>query len=198
VTQNQNKTSGSKRSGGRATSSAKSGAKPTGSRAGSASTRSNSGATRAAKTRSSQSGSNGRSRTQRTAKASGAKRTTRSTAKSTNGSASRAAPSASANGRGSSGITSTVKNVASKAKGPAVAVGAAAAGVAGGLVIRSRTRRKTILGVPVPKHLPAVDPQAILKSVGSASKQLAKTSKSVSKDIERAGDQAEKIGKILG
>jgi hypothetical protein len=79
-----------------------------------------------------------------------------------------------------------------------VAVGAAAAGVAGGLVIRSRTRRKTILGVPVPKHLPAVDPQAILKSVGSASKQLAKTSKSVSKDIERAGDQAEKIGKILG
>jgi hypothetical protein len=77
-------------------------------------------------------------------------------------------------------------------------VGAAAAGVAGGLVIRNRTRRKTVLGVPVPKHLPTVDPQAIVKSVGKASKQFAKTSKSVSKDIERAGDQAERIGKILG
>jgi hypothetical protein len=70
-------------------------------------------------------------------------------------------------------------------------------GVAGGLLIRSRTRRKTILGVPVPKRLPSVDPKAIAKTVGSASKRFAKTSKSVSKDIERAGDQAEKIGKIL-
>ena len=51
------------------------------------------------------------------------------------------------------GVTDTLKDVASKAEGPAVAVGAAAAGVAGGLVIKSRTRRKTILGVPVP-HLP--------------------------------------------
>ena len=146
------------------------------------------------------SGSNGSSRgTRSTAKASGTKRTTRSTAKSNSGRANRAATAASTNGRGSSsGITDTVKNVATKAKGPAVAVGAAAAGVAGGLVIRSRTRRKTILGVPVPRHLPTVDPQAILKSVGSASKQFAKTSKSVSKDIERAGDQAERIGKILG
>jgi hypothetical protein len=95
-------------------------------------------------------------------------------------------------------IAHTIKDVASNAKGPAVAVGAAAAGVAGGLVIRSRTRRKTIFGVPVPKRLPSVDPQAIVKSVGNASKQFAKTSKSVSKDIERAGDQAERIGKILG
>jgi hypothetical protein len=65
-------------------------------------------------------------------------------------------------------------------------------------VIRNRSRRKTVLGIPLPKHLPTVDPQAIVKSVGHASKQFAKTSKSVSKDIERAGDQAERIGKILG
>ena len=205
MAQNQRKTSTSKRSGGRAGSSAKSGAKTTAARAGSAPSRSNSAASRstsASKKRASQtsSGSNGSSRgTRSTAKASGTKRTTRSTAKSNSGRANRAATAASTNGRGSSsGITDTVKNVASKAKGPAVAVGAAAAGVAGGLVIRSRTRRRTILGVPVPRHLPAVDPQAILKSVGSASQQFAKTSKSVSKDIERAGDQAERIGKILG
>jgi hypothetical protein len=106
---------------------------------------------------------------------------------------------ASSNGRANSrGVTDTIKDVAGKAKGPAVAVGAAAVGVAGGLAIRSRTRRKTILGVPVPKQVPTIDPQAIAKTVGNASKQFAKTSKSVSKDIERAGDQAERIGKILG
>jgi hypothetical protein len=144
---------------------------------------------RTAQTRSSSS-SNGRA-TRSTGKASATKRT--SSAKS------RTSTPATSNGRASGGgIADTIKDVASKAKGPAVAVGAAAAGVAGGLVIRNRTRRKTVLGVPLPKHLPTVDPQAIVKSVGQASKQFAKTSKSVSKDIERAGDQAERIGKILG
>ena len=183
MAQNQPNTGTSKRSGGRGGSSAKS-----------AATRS----TSASKKRASRtpSGSNGSSRgTRRTAKASTA---TRSTTKSSSGRAKRATTAASPNGRVSnSGLTGTVKEVASKAKGPAVAVGAAAMGVAGGLVIRNRTRRKTILGVPVPKHLPALDTKAILKSVGSASKQFAKKSKSVSKDIERAGDQAERIGKIL-
>jgi hypothetical protein len=160
--------------------------------------------TSAAKKRPSQarSSSNASSRSTRSpAKGSATKRTTRSTAKSQSSSnaKSRVATPATSNGRGSSsGLADTIKDVASKAKGPAVAVGAAAAGVAGGLVIRNRTRRRTILGVPVPKHLPTVDPQAIVKTVGNASKQFAKTSKSVSKDIERAGDQAERIGKILG
>ena len=54
-----------------------------------------------------------------------------------------------------------------------------------------------MLGIPVPKHLPSVDPKSLAKTVGEASTQFAKTSKSVSKDIERAGDQAERIGKIL-
>ena len=203
--QNQQKTSTSKRSGSRAASSAKSATKTTATRARSASSRSSSAASRSTgaskkprtKTRAARTGAAAGRRS--TAKASGTKRTTRSTAKANGGRANRAATVASTNGhRSDSGITDTVKDIASKAKGPAVAVGAAAAGVAGGLAIRSRTRRKTILGVSVPKHVPAVDPQAILKSVGSASKQFAKTSKSVSKDIERAGDQAERIGKILG
>jgi hypothetical protein len=81
-------------------------------------------------------------------------------------------------------------------------VGAAAAGVAGGLVL-SRTRRKKVLGVPVPRSIakvdvPDLDVKAVAKAVGKASKQFGQTTKNVSKDIERVGDQAERIGKILG
>jgi hypothetical protein len=101
----------------------------------------------------------------------------------------------------SNGVPGTIKQVASSAKRPAVAVGAAAAGLAGGLVLRSRTRRKTVLGVPVPsgigKTLSGIDAKSVAKTVGQASKKFAKTTKNVSKDLERAGDQAERIGKIL-
>ncbi len=78
-------------------------------------------------------------------------------------------------------------------------MGAAAAGVVGGLMLKTRGRRKTVLGVPMPrpKDLPDIDAKAIVKTVGSATKQFAKTSKKVSKDLERASDQAERIGKIL-
>jgi hypothetical protein len=114
--------------------------------------------------------------------------------------------SSSSNGSGSSaaasrldGAVGTVKHVASKAKGPAVAVGAATAGVAGGLLLKSRLSRPKVLGIPVPRSLgkPNLDVKSIAKTVGEASQSFAKTSKSVSKDIERAGDQAERIGKIL-
>ena len=101
----------------------------------------------------------------------------------------------------SNGVPATIKQVANTAKRPAIAVGAAAAGVAGGLVLRSRTRRKTVLGVTVPrsigKTLSGLDAKSVAKTVGQASKQFAKTTKNVSKDLERAGDQAERIGKIL-
>jgi hypothetical protein len=90
--------------------------------------------------------------------------------------------------------------VASKAKGPAVAVGATAAGVAGGLLIRSRTRQRKVLGVPVPRSLgkPEIDVKSLAKTVGKASKQFGQTTKTVSKDMEKVGDQAERIAKILG
>jgi hypothetical protein len=94
----------------------------------------------------------------------------------------------------SNGVPETIKKVANTAKRPAIAVGAAAAGVAGGLVLRSRTRRKTVLGMSIPR---SIDAKSVAKSVGQASKKFAKTTKSVSKDLERAGDQAERIGKIL-
>jgi hypothetical protein len=76
-------------------------------------------------------------------------------------------------------------------------------GVAGGLVLRGRLRRKRILGVPIPRSIakpsfPDVDLKAVAKSVGKASKQFGQTTKNVSKDMERVGDQVERIGKILG
>jgi hypothetical protein len=97
----------------------------------------------------------------------------------------------------------SVKGAVTKVSGPAVALGATAVGVAGGLVLRGRLRRKTILGVSVPRSigkssLPDVDVKAMAKSVGKASKQFGQTTKTVSKDLERVGDQAERIGKILG
>ena len=96
----------------------------------------------------------------------------------------------------SNGVVDTVKSAASKAGAPALAVGAAAAGVAGGLILRGRSRRRKVLGIPLPGG--GVDVKSVAKSVGKASKQLGQTSKSVSKDIERVGDQAERFGKILG
>jgi hypothetical protein len=94
-------------------------------------------------------------------------------------------------------VVGTLKDVAGKAARPAAAVGAAAVGVAGGLALKGRTRRKKVLGVSLPRSLD-VDVKSVSKSVGKASKQLGRTSKTVSKDIERVGDQAERIGKILG
>jgi hypothetical protein len=97
-------------------------------------------------------------------------------------------------------VTGAIKEVATRVKAPAVAAGAAAAGVAGGLVLRGRKRRRTVLGISVPRSLSRgldLDPKAVAKTVGSASKRFAKSSKSMSKELERAGEQAEKIGKIL-
>lgn len=100
-------------------------------------------------------------------------------------------------------MVGTLKGAASKAGGPAVAVGAAAAGLVGGLVLNRRTRRTKVLGVTLPRSigkakLPDLDVKSVVKSLGNASKQFGQTSKTVSKDIERVGDQAERIGKILG
>lgn len=96
-------------------------------------------------------------------------------------------------------VKDTATKAASKAAGPAIAVGAAAAGVAGGVLLRGRLRRKRVLGVPLPRSLNGgLDAKSIAKTVGEASASFAKTSKSVSRKIERAGDQAERIGRVLG
>jgi hypothetical protein len=95
-------------------------------------------------------------------------------------------------------MVSTLKEAVGKAKGPAIAVGAAAAGVAGGLALKSRRDRKTLLGVHIARSLAKdLDVKSVAKSVGKASRKVGQTSKSVSRDIERVGQQAERIGKIL-
>jgi hypothetical protein len=72
-------------------------------------------------------------------------------------------------------------------------VGAAVAGVAGGVALKGRSRKPKVLGVSVPE----IDVKSVAKTVGKASKQLGETSKNVSKDIERLADHAERIGKVL-
>jgi hypothetical protein len=56
--------------------------------------------------------------------------------------------------------------------------------------------------VPLPAPLQKaklsdLDVRSVAKAVGEASQSFAKTSRTVSKDIERAGEQAERIGKVL-
>jgi hypothetical protein len=104
--------------------------------------------------------------------------------------------------RDSNGVVGTIRQVASKAKGPAIAVGAAAAGAAGGVLLRDRTRKKKVLGVPVPRSfgkskVTDLDLPEVVKSVGRASQHFGQKTKSVSKDMERVGDRAERVGKML-
>jgi hypothetical protein len=103
----------------------------------------------------------------------------------------------------SNGTLDTVKNAASRASGPAVAAGAVATGVAAGIALKSRTRRKNVLGVPLSRtigqpKLPRLGMRSVAKTVGKASKQLGQTSKSVSKRAERFGAQAKQAVKTLG
>jgi hypothetical protein len=95
-----------------------------------------------------------------------------------------------------------VRKVARKAAAPALAIGATAAGVAGGIALKSRAQRPKVLGVKLPRSigkpsLGDLDMKSVAKNVGKASKQLGQASKSLSKDIQRVGEQAERIGKVL-
>jgi hypothetical protein len=86
------------------------------------------------------------------------------------------------------------------AKGPALAIGAAAAGFAGGAVLMKRRRTRRILGIKVPRQLvpkPSLNGGSLVKQVAKASKQAGKTGQDMSKDLERLSVQAERIGKVL-
>jgi hypothetical protein len=86
---------------------------------------------------------------------------------------------------------STFKELAGRAKGPAIAGGAAVVGL---LALQRRRRRTKVLGLALPSEL---EMKSLAKTIGKASKEFGKASKTVSKDIERLADQAERIGKIL-
>ena len=97
----------------------------------------------------------------------------------------------SSNGNGH-GVVGSAKQVAHKAKVPAIAIGAAAAGMAGGIALGSRARPRTVLGVPMPKHRPSVDAKSLAKSVGKVGANFVKTSKRVSKERARRPGEADR------
>ena len=137
-----------------------------------------------------------------------AKRTTtarRTTASGTTASRNGAARQNGASRNGgspSNGVATSLKSMGGtvvhgmdRAAKPALAVGATAVGIAGGIALRRR--QKSTLPFGLPRNGDGIDIVAISKAVGKASARLGQTAKSVSKDIDTAADRAERIGKIL-
>ena len=90
-------------------------------------------------------------------------------------------------------VADTVGSVASKAKSPLVAGGAAAAGLLGGLVLGSRvlTPRRKVLGVPISRR--GFDMKPVAKEVHKAGKQLGR----LTDEISQARKRAQKVGDAL-
>jgi hypothetical protein len=91
-------------------------------------------------------------------------------------------------------VADTVGSAASKARGPLVAGGAAAAGAIGGIVLGARVlrpRRRKVLGIPIPRDGIGLKPLA--HEVRKAGKQIGR----MADEVGKARAQAEKIGKAL-
>ena len=93
------------------------------------------------------------------------------------------------------GMGGTVVHAMDRAAKPALAVGATAVGIAGGIALRRRHRSTLPFGLP--RNGDGIDIIAISKAIGKASARFGQAAKSVSKDIDTAADRAERIGKIL-
>jgi hypothetical protein len=124
-----------------------------------------------------------------------------------------------ANGAQSAG--GAISGAARKAKGPALAGGAALLGLAGGIAVARRNGPRKVLGVPVPgtsKPLVKVkvprrsvklgaaklpmpksvgEVRSLAKQVGKASKQAGETGQDVGKKIQRFSERAERVGNNL-
>jgi hypothetical protein len=87
-----------------------------------------------------------------------------------------------------SGAGRTVGNIASKAKGPAIATGAAAAGLAGGILIASRKQQPKLFGV-IPR--PKADGAA-----ASIGKGLLRATENVGKASENVGELTEEVRRV--
>ena len=130
----------------------------------------------------------------------------RRTASSQNGAALRRQDSTRRTAQTHDGVAESVKHAgtsalraANRASGPALTVAAAAAGIAGGLMLRQRSKptMRDGLGARSRHVLHDIDPTSILEGLGKASIQLSQRSKSIAHDIERVADRAERLGKVL-
>jgi hypothetical protein len=116
--------------------------------------------------------------------------------RATRASASRSRPSSSSNGGSANGavstVTETIGSAARKAGTPLLAGGAAAAGLAGGIVLGTRVLgpRRTVLGIPIRKGL-GLQPMA--REVHKAGKQLGR----LTDELAQARKQAQKVGDAL-
>ncbi len=121
-----------------------------------------------------------------------ARSTASKNARSSSSAASRTTSSNTSNGVAHN-VADTVGSVASKAKSPLVAGGAAAAGLLGGLVLGSRvlTPRKKVLGVPISRR--GFDFKPVAKEVHKAGKQLGR----LTDEMAQARKQAKKVGDAL-
>ena len=90
-------------------------------------------------------------------------------------------------------MTSTIGSAATKARGPLIAGGAAAAGAIGGIVLGARVLRprKKVLGIPISRSGIGLKP--LTKEVRKAGRQLERMADQVGK----ARGQAQKLGKAL-
>jgi hypothetical protein len=126
-----------------------------------------------------------------------------STSKSTRSTQRRSSPQSRQRTQSHNG-KSTVGKIAEKAKGPALAGGAALVGIAGGMALTRRQKRGGVLGkLPNPKlktpklsklNAPSVSlpkPNKVARAVGSAAGQVAERSQTVSQvasQVQRASE----------
>ena len=104
-------------------------------------------------------------------------------------------------------IPADARAIAARAKGPAMAGGAALVGLAGGLALSRNKRRNGILGrIPTPNvskpklstpkvSMPKVKPDEALKTIGKAAGEVAQRSQrigAVASEVQKASDALEK------
>ena len=97
---------------------------------------------------------------------------------------------------------STMATVAEKAKGPALAGGAALVGLAGGMALKNGRKRGVLDRLPTPSmkklpklSMPDVKPDSALKSIGKAAGEVAQRSQrvgAVASEVEKASNAISK------
>jgi hypothetical protein len=105
----------------------------------------------------------------------------------------------------SNGTLDSARTTAAKLAKPALAGGVAVAGIVGGAVLRAKTSRKRRFPVSIGNPLGGVDMKKAMKQIegldiNKARKQVGRASKQfgeLTKELRKAGEQAERIGDAL-